>query len=529
MVETALDDKKSKAEGHASNGVDSKFVMECLNANELGDGMLYAALHKDQFIYAKNFGCWFAWDKHSWISDDLDWAIAAVENVALRYADEIDTLWIKFSEEVRLDEGGDSKSIRKKINTISKRIDRLRNDSGRQNCLKFAHTNPANPLAIKGNEFDENPWLLACENGVIDLKSGELGDGRPEDYISKKCGVPFPEVPWDKIDFSLFDKTLEAIYGGNNEEISYMQRLYGYGITGLTIEPVFPVLIGKGRNGKSIIIETLFHILGDYAGPIPSEMLLDGNRTQAGGSDPALMALKGLRLAVASETDEGRKFSPSKVKWLTGGDAIIARGLYDKKLTKFLPTHLLILLTNHEPTPPAADFAFWERCWLIRHLFSFVDRDKDEEYQVNERPADKDLPEKLREIGPAILAWLVKGCLEWQKKGLAPPKSVKVSTAEYQEEENYIEQFLEAVCTFGPGSKAGATELYESFRYWYLHNINATERYVPSQKRFGKEVMSTGRFTKKRPGGRVVYSGLSIDLNYVRVMDKNNDNTRDYS
>ncbi|MBU0680122.1 MAG: DNA primase [Proteobacteria bacterium] len=516
--------KEANAQG-GGGGIDSKFVMECLNANELGDGMLYAALHKDQFVFAKNFDCWFAWDKHSWIPDDLDWAVAAVENVALRYAEEVTDLWKNYGEAMA--KGDDGKDVAKvykaKIDAIKQRVSRLRKDSGRSNCLKFAHTNPVNPLSIRGDEFDSNPWLLAVQNGVIDLKSGELEDGRPEDYISKRCAVPYPETPLSEVDFSLFDQTLEEIYGGNKEEIAYMQRLYGYGITGTDSEHVFPVLIGKGRNGKSIVMEALSHVLGDYAGPVPSEMLLDGNRTQAGGSDPSLMALKGLRLAIASETDEGRKFSPSKVKWLTGGDAIIARGLYDKKLTKFLPTHLLILLTNHEPTPPATDFAFWERCWLIKHNYSFVVRDADEPLLSNERPANKHLPEQLRKIGPAILAWLVKGCLEWQHKGLAPPKSVKKSTADYQDDENYISQFLEAACVTDTNMKISASDLYTAFQHWYQATINKNERYTPAQKKFGRQIIDTDRFERYRSGGYYHYKGLSVKPEYQKVIDENAD------
>jgi len=515
-----------------NDGITSNFVMECLAANALGDGMLYAAIHKDKFIFAKHFDCWFAWDQHTWISDDLDWAVAAVENVALRYAAEIPTLWAKYGEAMA--KGPDGKtaaaSVKDKIDQIHKRVSRLRSDAGRNNCLKFAHTNPINALAIKGTEFDENPMLLACQNGVIDLESGELRPGRATDYISKRCGVRFPDNSGDpelfkkESDATLFKETLLQIYSGRQEEVDFMQRLYGYGISGLNTEHVFPVLVGRGRNGKSLVMETLEHVLGDYAGPVPAEMLLDGNRVQAGGSDPALMALKGLRLGIASETDEGRKFSSSKVKWLSGGDTIIARGLYDKKLTKFLPTHLLVLLTNHEPTPPATDFAFWERCWLIKHAKSFVDRQAEKDLLPNEMLVNKKLPAELKKIGPAILYWLVDGFLKWKNDGgLRPPESVKKYTAEYQNDENYITQFLEATCNMDKKSKTAAGDLYRVFQRWYKETINKNDRFTPSQKRFGSHLMDTGFFERFRTGGYYHYWGVSIKPEYKHWSVKNDE------
>jgi len=224
------------------------------------------------------------------------------------------------------------------------------------------------------------------------------------------------------------------------------------------------------------------------------------------------MALKGLRIAIASETDEGRKFSASTVKRLTGGDTITARGLYDKHPTKFKPTHLLLLLTNHEPGAPVGDMAFWERCFLIRHLISFVNRDPATE---NERKADTLLPEKLRQIGPAILAWLVKGCLKWQEaKLLHPPESVKKSTEEYRKEEDYIGQFLETACLRQSGARVNATDLYIAFTLWYQQTVNKKERFTPSQKMFGTKLKAREEFGVTVSNGRTFYHDLDLTAEY---------------
>ena len=169
-----------------------QFIMDCLDAEELGDGLLYAALHNKKFVFAKNFLQWFVWDGHSWHRDDLDQAVAAVETVALRYADSVAVLGKQLADAMA-DSSDASKALQKtirgRINLISNQVKRLRRDKGRQGCLKFAHTNMQRSLAISGAEFDLDPWQLACPNGVINLRTGEIDSGRPEDYITKRAGV----------------------------------------------------------------------------------------------------------------------------------------------------------------------------------------------------------------------------------------------------------------------------------------------------------------------------------------------------
>jgi len=508
--------------------ITSKLVIECLDANELGDGLLYATLHRDKFVYAKGVECWYAWKDHSWVRDEMDLAVAAVENVALCYAKEIPVQAASLSESLLKDDGNAAK-FRDRIGQLHGRIKRLRKDSGRKNCLTFAHTNPVLPLAVRAADFDLNPWLLACANGVINLKTCELEPGNPSDYISKRARAAFPKEGVEA-DTSKWTNVLLDIYNGDDDLVAFTQRLYGYGITGLNIEHIFPVLFGRGRNGKSLVAELLSYALGDYAGPVPAEMLLDSNRSAAaGGSSPEIMALKGLRLAIASETDEGRKFSAAKVKWLTGGDTLTGRGLYDKHLISFTPTHLLMLLTNHKPNAPDTDFAFWERCKLIPHKLSFITRRKksgpseagEDEYEPlkpHEREVDKDLARQLRENLDIILAWMVRGCLEWQRIGLAPPKSVREATNIYRDDENYLGQFIEAACIQAPEVKASSTELYDAFCHWYKENVNKKDKYLPSQKSFGQKLQAADLFERKRLGGYYHYVGIAVSDTYQNKM-----------
>ena len=492
--------------------IDSDFVLECLSANELGDGILYAALHKGRFIFVKNFGEWFCWRGHYWAPDDYDEAIAAVEMVAIRYAKELDQLNERLEAAIAAGKDGKLEADRlgKVVTSLRKRVVKLRSSRGRENCLKFAHTNPVNQLAVHAREFDANPWLLACKNGVIDLRTGKLRPGRQEDYISKHC-----PIDWKGLDADAgpFYGIVQEIFDHDNAMVKFMQRLYGYGITGLVVEHVFSVHHGAGRNGKGLMFDMFMRALGDYAGPIPSEMLLDSSRgASPNQTSPELLALKGMRLAIASETDEGRRFSAAKVKWLTGGDRLTARGLYDKKPTKFDPTHLLVLLTNNRPDAPGTDSAFWDRCLLVHHRIKFT---KTDPKLPNERKGDKMLYVTLLDYLPGILAWLVRGCLEWQERGLDPPESVRDAVNEYREDENYIGQFLKACCELGEDYNVGAKELYALFERWYVAEVNKNERFVPSKKKFGKLLMATELFKKKRPGGMIKYYGLRIRMSAI--------------
>jgi putative DNA primase/helicase len=491
-----MDDESKTATG-SINPVDfpPQLLRECFDAAELGDGLVYAVLHEGMFVYNKSAQEWLKWNGHSWGLDIMDDALANVEAVANVYAKELQ----KIMEEDTSDKPGQERQ-KKKVNLYNRRITKLRTERGRQNCLKFAATNPSKTTATTGDGFDQNPWLLACANGVVDLRTGELYPGQPSDYISKASPVEYPGI---EAPCPTWDKTLLEIFGEDHDIISYMARLFGYAITGLSRENVLPVLWGQGRNGKTTIVELISRILGPLAAPIQAEMLLDQGRSRSSaGPSPDIMSLRGLRLAFASEADEGRKFSPSRIKWLSGSDSLIGRSPHDRRETTFSPSHTLILLTNHKPHAPSSDFAFWERVHLIPFNYSFVDRDPQAD---NEFRADKDLSVKLEEELPGILAWLVRGCLKWGQIGLAPPVIIKEATEEYRRDEDLLADFIEDRCVIATDSKEYFKNLYSAFETWFEENIG---KRVPSGKKFGK-MLRDAKFEPGQSGGRY-YQGLRL-------------------
>jgi len=499
MSEPGLSGQETAAE----NPVSSKTIREAYASNELGDGILYSLIHRGKLVFVPNSGQWYVWDDHAWRRDDMGFHLSAVEDVVDLYRNELVTIAEELSKSLGAGRNDEAEKLQKLQTGMVRRISRLRTTGGRKACVEFAATN-RDPISIPITMMDRDPWVLACANGVIDLKTGELRAGRPDEYISKRApvewkGINEPAPTWGK--------TLVQIYNGDQSVVDYVRRLLGYGITGDTSTAVFPVLEGRGRNGKSVIIETLFYTLGDYAGPIPAEMLLDGGRaSDPSKPSPEIMDLKGLRLAVASETDDGRRFSTARVKWLTGSDTLKARGLHDRQMTPFRSTHLLVLLTNHKPNASASDYAFWQRAVRIPHLLSFVDGEPEKDF---ERKADRTLPGQLRAEASGILAWLVRGCLEWQREGLNPPESITKATYDYRKENDPIGDFVREWCSFDPDPEActNASDLYDAYCIWRKRN---GQRFNPTSNKFGRDFNAVYNLPKKHRVKGDYYFGILL-------------------
>lgn len=506
VEERVAQEAASAPPGEEAPKIDSKMIRDCLYKNELGDGLLFAALHRNQFLYRKNTQEWLSWGGHHWELDIMGRSLAAVEGIVEHYLaeskgvnDAIGKLLGKEDDESK----DELARLRKLQSYLHKRVSQLRADKRRTACLKFAHTN-AFPLAIEGKEMDGKPMLFVCANGVLDLETGILKPGCPGDYLSLSSPIPFLGIDTPA---PLWEKTLLEIYAGKEDLVAYLQRLFGYAMTGLVAEKVFPILYGRiGWNGRSLITETIRHIMGDMAGSIQAEMLLSSRFAKSSsGPSPDVMSLKGMRMAFASEIDEGQRFSASKIKWYTGKVELVARRPNDKYETRFPPTQKIFLETNILPKAPADDKAFWERLHVIPHTITFVKRDPQETY---ERRAILDLDKQLIPEFPGILAWLLRGCLLWQRDGLQPPEEVIAEGKKYQRNEDILADFIDECCQRGPAAKEASSDLYERFKGWYRENIDNDEKNTPSPTWFGK--IFGRKFEKTKAEGRVVYHGVAL-------------------
>lgn len=508
------DRRKTEAETYdkgdpAAPEMSSPFIRDCLFANEMGDGAIFKLLQTGKYVFDKFVDRWLVWTGHHWDIDVMDSAAAVVEGVVEIYNQELDRVRAEIAKMDKEDPGlGYMKELRK---SLSGRISALRTDARRRKCLTWAHTSHE-PLAIRGHDIDCRPWLLACPNGVLDLKTGVFRPGAPEDYLLKACNVEWKGFDAARINWT---KALSEIYSGNEDIVRFVQRLCGYALIGEVREHIIAVFSGRGRNGKgSIIVGMLSHILGSLAEPIPPEMLLNQGYKQTSASPtPDIMSLRGLRIAFASETDEHARFSPGRVKWLTGGDKLVGRNPHDKYPTTFNPTHTLFLLTNHEPHAPGDDYAFWRRVLVIPHEISFVDGEPHEDY---ERKADLDLPEKLRAEAAGILAWMVEGCLMYQKEGLNPPGIIKRAVAKYQRREDLLADFIEACCIKEKEATSGSSHLFTVFEVWWKINVS---KWPLKQKAFGN--LMGKKFEKEKVSGIYRYFGLRLADHLQKYIDEN--------
>jgi putative DNA primase/helicase len=357
-------------------------------------------------------------------------------------------------------------------------------------------------LSVTGEAFDRDPWLLGCANGVVDLRSGKFSDGDPAQYITKASPVQFSgyDAPCE-----IFKSFLLEILNDDEELMYFMQRLLGYSLIGAVIEGIIVIFFGQGRNGKSTLMEILKFLLGPLCLPIPSEILLAQSFSKsASAPSPEKKMLQGTRVAYMGETDDGRRIAGAPAKALSSPDSITARNNYDKYFTTFQPSHTLFLLTNWRPQANADDFAFWERVILIDFPLSFVARTP---VTKNERPAKKNLLEDIKKKEAAgVLAWLVQGCLAYQKEGLNPPHSVREAVANYRQEEDLLGEFVLDNCHMGEHLKEQSKNLYDRFSSWYESTVS--KKNIPSQKRFS--ILMARRFTRLSEKGCRFYQGVEL-------------------
>ncbi|TWL77321.1 hypothetical protein CHCC15311_0001 [Bacillus licheniformis] len=312
-------------------------------------------------------------------------------------------------------------------------------------------------VSVRKQELDSHKYLLNCDNGVIDLKTGEL---LPHDRdllftkISPVSYQPDADCPnWKAFLESIF---IDDQGTPNYEIIDFMQKAIGYSLTGDTTEQVMFFLFGNGRNGKSTFINTVQHLFGDYGRQTNSDTFIKKKNDSAINNDIA--RLDGARFVSAVESEEGQQLSESLVKQITGGEKMSARFLRQEYF-EFTPEFKVFFTTNHKPIVKGSDEGIWRRIRLIPFTVT-----------IPKEKVDKKLPQKLAAEMPGILRWAVEGCLKWQKEGLGEPEAIKKATEGYREDMDILGPFMEERCIQHPKAKVEAKELYKDYKDWCFEN-----------------------------------------------------------
>ena len=434
-----------------------------------GNAERFARRHGDKVRYCHPWGKWLVWDEKRWKIDDT-----GAVNLLVK-----ETVRSIYTEAA----GEKDDEKRKKIIAWGRESESA---ARRKAMLELAKSEP--PIPILPEVLDEDPCLLNCLNVTIDLRTGKSREHRQGDYITKLCPVSYdPDAPCD-----VWDRFLIRILGGNDDLYVFLQRFFGYALTALVIEQILLILYGVGANGKSTLLNAYFDMIGpDYAMKAVPDLLLNKKNE----NHPTERAdLFGKRFVAAIETDDGRRLAESLVKELTGGDYIRARRMRED-FWQFKPTHKIVLACNHKPTIRGTDHAIWRRIRLVP--FNIIIPDAEQ---------DKQLPEKLRAELPGILAWCVRGCLEWQRQGLGVPPEVADATAGYREDQDFLGSFLQECCMVGPEFKVRAGELYSAYKNY----CETSGEFTLSQKRFGAHLTEKGY--RKYTSNGVWYEGLGLVL-----------------
>ena len=259
-------------------------------------------------------------------------------------------------------------------------------------------------IPIRPIDLDQNPWLLNCPNGTVDLKTGELKPHCREDLLTQLCPTNFNP---DRSTYH-WDRFLELVFDHRQDLLDYGHRLLGYMITGDVREQVLPIFYGVGANGKSTLINTFMKVIGnDYTMQAPSDLLM-AKRHNSHPTERADLFRK--RLVTCAETEQNRRLNEALVKALTGGERIRARRMRED-FWEFDPTHKVILCTNHKPQVRGTDHAIWRRLRLLPFEKTFWNPD-DSESGPDELRQDKELMGRLLLESEGILFWAVPGCLE---------------------------------------------------------------------------------------------------------------------
>jgi len=408
--------------------------------SDLGNANRLIKRYGDRIRYCPQTGKWLVWDDARWATDDR----LMVE----RYAIETAKAMLKEAAEI-LDSRERQEAAEWALNS--------HNAARIAAMIKLAQA----LVAVTVAELDVDPWLFNVQNGTLNLQTGELLPHDPALLITKLAPVAYDS----QAQAPVWDKFLTDVFAGNTALIEFVKRYGGYSLIGKVFEHILAILHGDGSNGKSVLLNTLLAVFGDYGCPADPDLLL----SKTGEAHPTGVAdLVGVRLAVTNEVEDGRRLAENLVKQLTGGDERKARFMR-QDFFRYTPSDTFWIAANHKPQVRGQDFGIWRRIKMVPFTVKFVD-DPAAVEPPHKLLKDKTITEKLKEELPGILNWLIAGCLAWQRDGLQEPPDVKKATEAYRTESDPLTDFLADDCTLHPNATVPNSVLYHTYTEWAAEN-----------------------------------------------------------
>lgn len=466
--------KVIKAQGNGAETVGNRCQFDDPeNCTQLAMSKMFLEMHSENIRFEHSWGKWLVWN-------DIKWSIDHSGQIMTLAKQVVEAVWNIISED----------------DSMLDRHTDFATNIATKGYMKSMVDLAASECAVSHTDLNKDIWLLNCPNGTVDLRTGEMREHRRDDYLTTSTPTNFnPDAP----SFH-FDRFLDEIFD-TQALIAFNGRIFGSFLTGSVNEQKLFLFHGVGANGKTTLLNAFLSVLGtDYALQAPPGLLM---ASQTDKHPTELASLYGMRLVVCTETEQGRKLNKALMKLLTGGDKISARRMRED-FWEFFPTHKIVICTNHKPQIGDTDKAIWRR--ILLNPFEIV---------FSEEQQDKTLPDKLQAEREGILAWAIRGCVEWRKQGLSPPDCIQNATKEYQTEEDIIGQFISDECLTGLSYKIKAADFSENLNKWC--DSEGYQRI--NQKRIGTDLKSRG-FKKHKSNG-TWYIGIGIRANTVEWSAQN--------
>jgi P4 family phage/plasmid primase-like protien len=453
------------------------------NLTDLGNAERLVTRHGEDLRYCHPWRKWLAWDGRRW-------AVDATGEVERRAIETVRSIYTEAGNEP-------DEAKRKALADHAKRSE----SRGRIEALMaLARSRPGIPAMPE--DLDADPWALNTTGGTIDLRTGDLRLHDRADLLTKIVPIRYDA---DAV-APIFERFLERILPSKAVR-SFLQRAVGYAATGIVREEMLPILHGPGANGKSTLTGVLLEALGDYAIQAAPDLLM----LKKGAHPTELADLFGARFVVCMENEEGRRLAESLVKHITGRDRLKARRMRED-FWEFEPTHTVFLGTNHRPEVRGTDHAIWRRLKLIPF-----------DVTIPEAEQDKTLPETLRSELPGILAWVVRGCIEYQRDGLGEPEQVRNATKGYRSDMDPLEAFIDECCVVRPAVRCKFADLYSAYTRW----CEESHEHPVKKRRFADRLTERGFERDVGTDGVKIRRGIALrhdgDPDPTRITDPDPD------
>jgi len=442
--------------------------------DDIGRAQRFADKHRDDVRWCQERKSWFIWNGKVWEQDKTLKIMMLAKNVVNDII--VDCLEASRKAQDEEQQAAAEKRLKEAFKNKSERT------------LKAMLELAKPELPILANEFDADPFLLNCQNGVIDLRTGTLKKHDPKLFCSKICNASFNTGK----EFTLFDKFLQLITEGDEGLEVYLNQVIGMAALGKVFYEGLCIFYGTGNNGKSTFLNCIRKVMGDYGGTLNPEVMM----MQRNGQQPAGLAdISGKRFVTAIETEEGKRLSSATLKQLASTDPITARRLYENPIT-FEPTHTLIMATNFLPKIGSTDGGTWRRIAVVP-FGAEINGKQVKDYASVLFEADKD----------AILDWVVLGACMYIGNGmdLTEPEAVKEATKAYRQSEDWASNFIMECCDLGKDFEERGGELYERYKEWCEANSEYKRR--PRDFAAGLEVKGLEKY-RKNTG--VVWKGIRL-------------------